>query len=490
MRILFPHYIFRSMSTRVRFAPSPTGSLHLGGLRTAFYNYLFAKKEKGAFILRLEDTDQQRFVPGASKEIEQMLEWSGLSPDESPTKGGQFGPYEQSQRTHIYKQYSEKLLESGSAYRCFCSGKRLALMKKDANRSKRPNKYDRRCLHLSQQEIQDKLGQGVPFTIRFKLRPFKEGYNDLIYGHTNHDVYEFEGDPIIMKSDGFPTYHFANVIDDHLMKITHVFRGVEWQVSTPKHIMLYEAFEWKPPIYAHLPLIVNSDGSKLSKRQKDIDVKYYKDNGYFSDAILNFLSTVGGGFDYRDHSCEKVYLLSDLLHKFNPTRISTVSSRIEKEKLNTLNRFFIKSKFDNDPNELFTSIKTLYPELETMKEEHFVKLMEWSWNRINTLYDLSLTKSVSFAWFPPKYICHLDSKELQILKDVKNIIMIETVDFSSRLKTLAKNNNMKYSEVMKFIRKVLCGETQGPPIKEMVDVVGLNMILDQIDRTISFNTSK
>lgn len=268
---------------RVRFAPSPTGHLHLGGFRTALYNYLWAKShghDRGRFILRIEDTDQTRLVPGAAEKLERILEWTGLVPDESPLKGGDFGPYVQSQRLHLYSEAVERMLESGHAYRCFCTERRLELMKRESTRLRVNHKYDRRCLTLSESEIQEKLSQGIPHTVRLKIRPFPESFSDLIYGDVSFNVFELEGDPIILKSDGFPTYHLANVVDDHWMNITHVLRGVEWQISTPKHILLYEALGWNPPKFAHLPLIVNSDGTKMSKRQNDIQVEHYKDQGY------------------------------------------------------------------------------------------------------------------------------------------------------------------------------------------------------------------
>nr|KAF6354735.1 glutamyl-tRNA synthetase 2, mitochondrial [Myotis myotis] len=257
-------------AVRVRFAPSPTGFLHLGGLRTALYNYLFAKKHGGSFILRLEDTDQTRLVPGAADNIEHMLEWAGIPPDESPHRGGPRGPYLQSQRLELYAQATEALLKTGAAYPCFCSSQRLELLKKEALRSRQIPRYDNRCRNLSQRQVAEKLAKDPKPAIRFRLEEEAPAFQDLVYGWNRHEVASVEGDPVILKSDGFPTYHLACVVDDHHMGISHVLRGSEWLVSTAKHLLLYQALGWPPPRFAHLPLLLNRDGSKLSKRQGDI----------------------------------------------------------------------------------------------------------------------------------------------------------------------------------------------------------------------------
>jgi len=227
-------------SVRVRFAPSPTGYIHLGGLRTALYNFMFAKSHKGKFILRIEDTDQKRLVPGAAEQLERDLQWMGLTPDESPMKGGGYGPYSQSERLPIYKHFVEQLEADGHAYPCFCTNKRLELVKKQAVRDGIIPKYDNRCRHLPTAVVEEKKRQGIPYCIRFKLSSLDDGPTDMIYGDVDCSSVLHEGDPVIMKQDRFPTYHLANVVDDHLMQITHVMRGTEWLVSTPKHILLYK----------------------------------------------------------------------------------------------------------------------------------------------------------------------------------------------------------------------------------------------------------
>lgn len=255
---------------RVRFAPSPTGKLHIGGLRTAFYNYLFAKKYNGTFLLRIEDTDRDRLKENSIENIIESLKWAGIEPDYGPHKVQpddelQGGPWFQSQRLKFYHKHVQVLLESKHAYRCFCDENRLILLRHNAAKRQEKIGYDGKCRHLSEQTIQKYLREKKPYVIRFKLDDRDIMYNDLTSGKHVSNPGRQEGDFVLIKSDGYPTYHFANVVDDHLMRITHVLRGQEWQLSTAKHIALYEAFNWKYPVFAHLPLICNKDGSKISK---------------------------------------------------------------------------------------------------------------------------------------------------------------------------------------------------------------------------------
>ncbi|KAF2889868.1 hypothetical protein ILUMI_16306 [Ignelater luminosus] len=306
--------LYHTREVRVRFAPSPTGFLHLGGLRTALYNFLFAKSHKGKFLLRIEDTDQTRIVEGAREQLQKDLNWAGIYIDEGPGLGGSFGPYIQSQRLKLYQEQVKKLLNNGSAYYCFCTNKRLDLLRLEALRARQIPKYDNRCRYLSTDEIKSKLDRNESHCIRFKLTPGMETFEDIIYGTITYDVVLNEGDPVILKSDGYPTYHFANVVDDHFMKISHVLRGVEWQISTTKHIMMYRAFNWEPPIYGHLPLLLNPDGSKLSKRQGDIQISSYRKSGILPQALVNFITHSGGGFekDQERYLKPKSYTMDEL----------------------------------------------------------------------------------------------------------------------------------------------------------------------------------
>jgi glutamyl-tRNA synthetase len=320
---------------RTRFAPSPTGYLHVGGLRTALYNYLFARKNAGKFILRIEDTDRTRFVEGAMENLLKTLKWVGLEYDEGPEKEGQYGPYIQSQRTEIYRKHLQTLIDKGDAYPCFCTAERLDEMRKRQTELKLAPMYDRTCLKLSAEEVATKLKAGTPHVIRQKIpQGQKLKFKDLIRGIVQFETSNVD-DQVLLKSDNFPTYHLANVIDDHLMEITHVIRGEEWLPSTPKHILLYEAFGWQKPEFAHIPLLLNHDKSKLSKRQGDVSVEDYINKGYTREAIINFISLLGWHPGKGEE--EEIFSLKDLVDKFSLEKVHKGGAVFEVEKLNWFN---------------------------------------------------------------------------------------------------------------------------------------------------------
>ncbi|PYH90273.1 glutamyl-tRNA synthetase [Aspergillus ellipticus CBS 707.79] len=285
---------------RTRFAPSPTGYLHLGSLRTALFNYLLAKRTGGQFLLRIEDTDKKRSIPGAEQRLYDDLQWAGLYWDEGPVVGGPYGPYRQSERTEIYRKYAQELIDNGHAYRCFCSSQRLhALAQHRSDAGLRPG-YDRECAGISAEESEELAAVDQPHIIRLKVDKYPI-FKDIVYGKTGQslpnrrDMIEpvFD-DPVLIKTDGQPTYHMANVVDDHLMEITHVIRGSEWMNSTPLHVALYNAFNWTPPAFAHVPLLTNKSGQKLSKRNADIDITFFKEiQGIFPSTLVNFAALLG-----------------------------------------------------------------------------------------------------------------------------------------------------------------------------------------------------
>jgi glutamyl-tRNA synthetase len=298
---------------RVRFAPSPTGFLHVGGLRTALYNFLYARRNGGTFILRIEDTDRSRYVEGAVESLIGILRWAGLDFDEGPEKEGSVGPYLQSQRLEIYGSHVDQLLSSGSAYRCFCTPQRIEEIRRQREKLKMTPKYDRHCLALTKQEIAENLDRKLPFVVRMRI---PDGtviqFHDLIRGEVEIAA-EILDDQVLMKSDGYPTYHLANVVDDHLMRVSHVIRGEEWLPSTPKHVLLYSSFGWGLPIFAHLPLLLNPDRSKLSKRQGDVAVEEFKANGYLKEALINFVALLG----WNPGTEREIFLLEDLINEFS-----------------------------------------------------------------------------------------------------------------------------------------------------------------------------
>jgi glutamyl-tRNA synthetase len=282
---------------RTRFAPSPTGYLHLGSLRTALFNYLLAKRTGGQFLLRIEDTDQKRTVPDAEARLLQDLRWAGLQWDEGPEVGGPYGPYKQSERTALYREHAQQLLDNGHAYRCFCSTERLNALAEQRHKLGLATDYDRTCASIPSSESHERAEKGQKFVVRLKVPDEYSGYHDLIYG-TFKPLKRLRGDtayedPILLKSDGLPTYHLANVIDDHHMAITHVIRGSEWMPSTPKHIALYSAFNWTPPQFAHVGLLVDEQGNKLSKRNFDTDIAAFKEMEIFPETLTNFAALLG-----------------------------------------------------------------------------------------------------------------------------------------------------------------------------------------------------
>ncbi len=323
---------------RTRFAPSPTGYMHVGNLRTALYAYLIAKHEDGDFILRIEDTDQERLVEGATDIIFNTLKMTGLNHDEGPDIGGPVGPYVQSERKDIYLEYAKKLIEKGEAYYCFCSKDRLDMLKENAEALKRPFKYDKHCAHLTKEEIEENLAKGLPYVIR-QNNPTTgtTTFDDVIYGKISVDNSELE-DMILIKSDGLPTYNFANVVDDHLMGITHVVRGNEYLSSSPKYNRLYEAFGWNVPVYVHCPPIMKDQHNKLSKRNGDASFGDLIDKGYLKDAVLNYIALLG----WNDGSNEEIFSLQELIEKFDYKDISKSPAIFDDAKLRWMNGEYIR----------------------------------------------------------------------------------------------------------------------------------------------------
>lgn len=323
---------------RTRFAPSPTGYLHIGGLRTALYSYLFAKQNNGQFILRLEDTDTERLVEGAADAIYDGLKWAGLNYDEGPDIGGDFGPYVQSKRLDLYKKYANELIEKGHAYYCFCTEETLEQMRAEQIAKKQAPKYDRRCLNLSADEIQSRLKNNEPHVIRMKIPENRViEFGDIVRGKVAYNTNELD-DQILLKSDGYPTYHLAVVVDDHLMQISHVTRTEEWLPSTPKHILLYEYFGWEPPRWAHLPLLLNPDKTKMSKRKGDVAVEDYIKKGYLPEAMINFLAFLG----WNPGTEKEIYSMEELLKDFSLQKVHKAGAIFNIEKLNWYNQYFMR----------------------------------------------------------------------------------------------------------------------------------------------------
>lgn len=319
---------------RTRFAPSPTGYMHIGNLRTALYGYLYAKSQGGKFILRLEDTDTRRYVEGAVQIIYDTLKDAGIVYDEGPDIGGNYGPYIQSERAAIYKEYAEKLVELGGAYYCFCDKERIDSLKDENG----VGRYDKHCLHLSKEEIAEKLAAGVPYVIRQNVPEEGSGsYDDLVYGHVSVDFKDIE-DGVLLKSDGMPTYNFANVVDDHLMGITHVIRGSEYLSSTPKYNLMYDAFGWERPVYIHLPPIMKNSHEKLSKRNGDASYQDLVAKGYIKEAIVNYIALLG----WSPKSNQEKMTLRELEEHFSLAGLNKSPSIFDEPKLRWLSGEYIR----------------------------------------------------------------------------------------------------------------------------------------------------
>jgi nondiscriminating glutamyl-tRNA synthetase len=339
------------MTVRTRFAPSPTGYLHIGGLRTCLYNVLLARQQKGRFLLRIEDTDRERFVPGAVEALLTTLGRVGLLPDEGPrleggrvVQRGDVGPYVQSERLPVYADHAKKLTEQGSAYYCFCSSERLDALRRQQEIAKLPTKYDRHCLSLAASEVESRLSAGESHVIRLKIPDGETAFDDAIRGRIVIRNTEID-DQVLIKSDGFPTYHMAVVVDDRLMGVTHVIRGEEWISSTPKHLVLYGLFGWTAPIFAHLPLILNPDKSKLSKRQGDVAVEDFLDKGYLPEALVNFVALLG----FNPRADQELYSMEELVESFDLSKVNKSGAVLDTAKLDWMNGQYIQRK---TPSEL------------------------------------------------------------------------------------------------------------------------------------------
>jgi glutamyl-tRNA synthetase len=364
------------MSVRVRIAPSPTGDPHVGTAYMALFNLIFARHNKGTFVLRIEDTDRTRSRPEYEENIYKALQWCGFQWDEGPDVGGPYGPYRQSERTEIYREYVQKLLDKGMAYKCFCTAEDLEEMRElQSKLGNRPG-YDRRCRNLSVEEISQRESEGRPYVIRLKV-PLKGEceYVDAIKGRVTVPWADVD-DQVLLKSDGFPTYHLANVVDDYLMKITHVIRGDEWMSSTPKHVFLYEAFGWQPPQFMHMPLLLGTDGKKLSKRRNPTSIFYYRDSGYLREAFINFLTLMG----YSMPNDKEIYSLEEVIEAFDVSRIGVSGAVFDIQKLEWLNQHYLINNISEE--QLWHRLRQW-----NYSDEYMQKLMPLVHTRIKTFAD-------------------------------------------------------------------------------------------------------
>ena len=476
---------------RVRFAPSPTGYLHIGGLRTALYNYLFARKQNGKIILRIEDTDRKRFFEGAVENLTETLKWSGIDFDEGPEIGGDFNPYFQSERLKIYFELANKLISEDKAYHCFCTAERLEKLKEEQQKQKLPQaKYDKHCLHLSKEEIKNKLDSGEPYVIRLNIQPDqKVNFVDVIRGAVEFETNNID-DQVLIKSDGYPTYHLANVVDDHLMKITHVIRGEEWLSSTPKHIILYDYFDWEKPIFAHLPLLLNPDKSKLSKRQGDVAVEDYREKGYLKEALINFVALLGWNFG----DDKEFYEMDELIKKFSLERVHKSGAVFNIEKLNWLNFEHLRKK----PDEVV--LKMLRAEIDKSEfhnsdfnDDYLLKVINAMKERVSFVREY-LSKSSYFFKAPDTYEEQNLKKRWkedshQLLAELKDKFITlnnpSKDDFEKALDEVATKLNVGKGKLVHPLRIAVSGVGEGPGIFDIVSVIGKEETLSRVETALN-----
>ncbi|HWQ25579.1 MAG TPA: glutamate--tRNA ligase [Chlorobaculum sp.] len=489
---------------RTRFAPSPTGYLHVGGLRTALYNYLFAKRMNGDFVIRIEDTDQSRRVEDAEKNLINTLIWAGIIPDESPVHGGNYGPYVQSQRLSIYRDYCVRLLEEKNAYYCFSTSEELEENRQLQLKQGLQPKYNRKWLpedmggNVPESEIKKKLDAGEPYVVRMKVPDYVSvWFEDLIRGPIEFDSATID-DQVLMKSDGFPTYHFASVIDDHLMEFTHIIRGEEWLPSMPKHLLLYEFLGWEPPKFAHLPLLLNPDRSKLSKRQGDVAVEDYIRKGFSNEAIVNFIALLG--WNEGEGSEQEVFSMDDLISKFSLERVGKAGAVFNVEKLNWLEKQYIKAR---PVEKIVAAIKPLLiKELETKtsemshtritSDEYLADVVDLMRERVNYEHEF-VTFSSYFFFEPETYEPEAVEKrwtpETPALLKEFTALLEANEDFTaggieSLLKEFVAPKGLKPAVLIHPLRIVTSGVSFGPSLYHMLEVLGRDAVLRRIHRGI------
>lgn len=479
---------------RLRFAPSPTGYLHVGGLRTALFCFLYARQQGGRFLFRLEDTDQQRLVAGSEQDLLQMLRWAGVECDEGPGLSGDFGPYRQSERLPIYQQHLQILQEAGHAYPCFCGPERLEQLKNEQKAQGLTPRYDGQCRHLTDTEVVERKARGEAFVIRMRLPEEREKViiDDLIRGRVTIDTDQLD-DQVLLKSDGFPTYHLASVVDDHLMRISHVVRGEEWLPSFPKHLLLYRYFGWEPPLFAHLPLILNPDRSKLSKRQGDVAVEDFKAQGYLPEALVNFIALLG----WNTSDDQELFSMIELIEKFSFERVGKAGAVFDRDKLDWMNQQYLQRL------ELDDLMKRLQPWLSNsayaaMEPEFLRRAVQIIQPRLVRLPD-ALEKLAIFAEEKPQLeqedlIQYLHQSEAQMVLTAFRAAL-EQADawdesvFKQLVKGVQKSTGIKGKDLWTPLRYAITLEEHGPDLSMMAALFGKEKCARLVDNALKLTTS-
>ncbi|HBD26227.1 glutamate--tRNA ligase [Flavobacterium sp.] len=496
------------MSVRVRFAPSPTGPLHIGGVRTALFNYLFAKKHGGTFYLRIEDTDQTRFVPGAEAYIFEALEWLGIAPEETVGKNEKFGPYRQSERKAMYQQYADQLINSGWAYYAFDTAESLDAMRKEAEANGNTFIYNHsvreqldNSLTVSREKVEERIANGEHYVIRFKT-PVNEilELKDIIRGDIKFDTNLLD-DKVLFKSDGMPTYHLANIVDDHLMETSHVIRGEEWLPSMPLHVLLYKAFGWNAPEFAHLPLILKPIGNgKLSKRDGDkmgfpvfpLEWKTeegissgYRENGFFPEAVINFLALLG----WNDGTEQEIFSLEELVEKFDLNRIHKAGAKFDPEKNKWFNHQYLQKQSDASLAESFKSIldkKGISTSLDLTK---VVSLIKERAHFVNEFWDLADYFFEAPTTYEEKAAKNWKEETpglmQQVISELEKIEDFTSANIEILLKEWMTANEIGMGKVMQPLRLSLVGALKGPHLFDIIEMIGKAETVKRIEKAIA-----
>lgn len=480
-----------SSNIRVRYAPSPTGLPHVGNIRTALFNWLFARHSGGTFILRIEDTDVTRKVEGAYEAILGSLRWLGLDWDEGPEKGGEYGPYFQSQRLHIYKKFVDRLVDEDKAYYCYCSPERLEKMRAEQAKRKEPPGYDRRCRSLSEGERKKLASEATP-VVRFKT-PLdgQTTFNDLIRGDITFENRTLD-DFVLLKSDGYPTYHMANIVDDHLMQISHVMRADEWLASTPRHVLLYSALHLIPPIFAHLPMILGEDRSKLSKRHGATAITEYREMGYLAEAMTNFLALLGWSLDEKT----ELFTKDELIEHFSIDRIGKTGAIFSLKKLEWMNGVYMRklSVSEFAQRALPFLEKGLGKDLKrSLSMDYLSQIASLIQDRARTLKDTIELSSFFFQEeleYPGNMLLHLShgscvlaiSKVRQRLEDLEDF---SESSLENLLRFLSDELGLKTGDFFGLLRIALTGRKAAPPLFQTMAVLGKERCLKRLDTALS-----
>ena len=484
----------------VRFAPSPTGFVHIGSLRTALYNYLFAKKTNGKYLLRVEDTDQTRLVEGALEGMLNAMSWAGINHTEGVMidenqnvyQEGENGPYIQSQRLEIYNKYVNQLLESGHAYYCFCSKERLDDLRETQKSKGETAKYDGHCKSLTKEQIEENLKNNVPHVVRLKLpENYDITFNDIVRGTVTVNTNDID-DQVLMKTDGFPTYHMAVIVDDHLMGVTHVIRGEEWLPSTPKHVYLYEAFGWEAPTFVHLPNILNKDKKKLSKRQGDVAVEDFRKKGYLREALVNYVALLGWSPDDN----QEIFSMEELEHAFNLEKVSKSGGVFDVAKLNWMNNQYIKA---HDLDELTELCIPFVVESKLMTEEEANEKKDWLKLAVETVRE-----SMDYlSMFPDKIKMLLEEDIHKVEEEAKDFMklehmgeLLETLEekinavdeiteafVGAMFKEIQKEKGIKGKNLFMGTRVLLTGQMHGPDINKLLTLLGKEKLINRLSES-------